>query len=158
MLCIILACCCCLLVVQGGKYVQVFYQASDDISYLDYDAEECETGLQSFFHDMSQMEMQDNWARCWSVTFFQHLCLHCSSASVTLVIWLLCNAWHCTALHCTALHCTALHCTAPSLGTLYSETTHLFAIVNWRASYQHRVRYMQGEHGDIRRIGAGHAN
>lgn len=132
--------------MQGGNYVQVFYQASDDISYLDYDADECETGLQSFFHDMSQMEMQDNWARCWYVTFFQHLCpcvLHRSSASVTLVIW-------------CAMHCIALH--SPSLGTLYNETKHLVAIVNWLASYQHCVRYMQGEHGNIRRISAGHAN
>ena len=45
--------------------MQVFQQATDDISYLDYDADECDTELQSFFHDMSQMELRENWARCW---------------------------------------------------------------------------------------------
>ena len=44
---------------------QVFFKASDDLSYLDYESEECDTELSSFFHDMSQMEWQGNWARCW---------------------------------------------------------------------------------------------
>lgn len=44
---------------------QAFYAAGEDMSYMDYDAEECDTGMQATFHDMSQMELQDNWARCW---------------------------------------------------------------------------------------------
>ncbi|KAL3144930.1 hypothetical protein ABBQ32_003437 [Trebouxia sp. C0010 RCD-2024] len=45
--------------------LQAFYAASEDMSYMDYDAEECDTGMQATFHDMTQMELQDNWARCW---------------------------------------------------------------------------------------------
>lgn len=47
---------------------QVFYKANEDISYMDYEAEECDSGLHAFFHDMTQIELQDNWARCWCVS------------------------------------------------------------------------------------------
>ena len=115
------ACCWGLLVMQGGMNVQVFYQASDDISYLDYDADECETGLQSFFHDMSQMEMQDNWARCWSVSTIYLL-----SASVCSVLVSTSDLGVLIAVHCNLLHRTALPCISlPSLSTLTSNTPHL---------------------------------
>lgn len=44
---------------------QVFYKANEDISYMDYEADECDSGLHAFFHDMTQVELRDNWARCW---------------------------------------------------------------------------------------------
>ncbi len=35
---------------------------------MDYEAEECDSGLHAFFHDMTQIELQENWARCWCVS------------------------------------------------------------------------------------------
>ncbi|KAL0054069.1 hypothetical protein WJX82_003237 [Trebouxia sp. C0006] len=49
----------------NAQNLQVFYKANEDISYMDYEAEECDSGLHAFFHDMTQIELQDNWARCW---------------------------------------------------------------------------------------------
>ena len=74
--CLLTACC------LSHVSMQVFQQATDDISYLDYDADECDTELQSFFHDMSQMELRENCARCWyvSITYVCHCC-QCSSSS-----------------------------------------------------------------------------
>lgn len=45
--------------------LQVFHQAGEDTSYMDYDADECESTLHAFMHDMSNLEFEDNWARCW---------------------------------------------------------------------------------------------
>lgn len=45
--------------------MQAFYGASEDMSYMEYDADDLESAMQATFHDMSQMELQDNWARCW---------------------------------------------------------------------------------------------
>ncbi|KAK9818273.1 hypothetical protein WJX72_009883 [[Myrmecia] bisecta] len=49
----------------NGMNLQVFHKGSDESSYMDYDAEECESALQAFFHDMSNLETQGNWCRCW---------------------------------------------------------------------------------------------
>lgn len=49
----------------NAQNLQVFYKASEDISYMDYEAEECDSGLHAFFHDMTQIELQGDWARCW---------------------------------------------------------------------------------------------
>ena len=53
------------LVVDMEVGQQVFYKANEDISYMDYEADECDSGLHAFFHDMTQVELRDNWARCW---------------------------------------------------------------------------------------------
>ncbi len=45
---------------------QVFNNATDEgASFLQYDAEECESGLDAFFHDMSNTERKGNWLRTW---------------------------------------------------------------------------------------------
>lgn len=49
----------------GPVDLQAFYGASEDMSYMEYDADDLESAMQATFHDMSQMELQDNWARCW---------------------------------------------------------------------------------------------
>lgn len=40
---------------------------------MDYEAEECDSGLHAFFHDMTQIERQGNWARFWCVSVFHSL-------------------------------------------------------------------------------------
>lgn len=40
---------------------------------MDYEVEECDSGLHAFFHDMTQIELQDNWARCWCVSICHNL-------------------------------------------------------------------------------------
>jgi hypothetical protein len=45
---------------------QVFNNAAEEgASFLDYDAEECETGLDALFHDMSNTERNGSWLRTW---------------------------------------------------------------------------------------------
>ena len=45
---------------------QVFNNAAEEgASFLEYDAEECETGLDALFHDMSNTERNGSWLRTW---------------------------------------------------------------------------------------------
>jgi hypothetical protein len=74
---------------------QVFNNAAEEgASFLDYDAEECETGLDALFHDMSNTERNGSWLRTWCGV------LHCEALTgcracrvgcemVTPAIW-----WH----------------------------------------------------------------
>lgn len=43
--------------------MQVFYNASDDQSYMDYDNAEIEASQGSFVHDVSEVQYESNWAR-----------------------------------------------------------------------------------------------
>ena len=36
-----------------------------DISYLDYDIEEADTAMMAVMHNMSEVQFQGVWARCW---------------------------------------------------------------------------------------------
>jgi Protein of unknown function (DUF3531) len=36
-----------------------------DVSYLDYDHEQASDNLMSVMHNMSEVEYEGNWARCW---------------------------------------------------------------------------------------------
>ena len=45
--------------------LQVFYKGSDDTSYMTYDAEECESSLNAFIHEMSDLEAKGSWMRAW---------------------------------------------------------------------------------------------
>lgn len=48
----------------------MFNNASDEgASFLQYDSEECETGLDALFHDMSNTERKGNWLRTWCENF-----------------------------------------------------------------------------------------
>ena len=47
---------------------QVFNNSADDHSYLNYDAEECESSLDAFFHDMGTLEAKGDWMRLWCVS------------------------------------------------------------------------------------------
>ncbi len=44
---------------------QVFYKGGDDTSYMAYDAEECETSLNAFIHEMTDLETKGCWMRAW---------------------------------------------------------------------------------------------
>ncbi len=55
-------------VVRGWR--QVFTSAEDgedDVSFMKYNAEELETGLDAMFHDMSNTEQNGRWLRTWCV-------------------------------------------------------------------------------------------
>lgn len=55
---------------------QVFNNSGDDHSYLEYDADECESSLNALFHDMSEVETKGCWLRMWCETYFilRHIC------------------------------------------------------------------------------------
>jgi Protein of unknown function (DUF3531) len=62
---------------------QVFNNAADEgASFLEYDAEECETGLDALFHDMSNTERNGSWLRTW-----------CGIPQCTLLNRLFCRFW-----------------------------------------------------------------
>lgn len=44
--------------------VQVLYNATGDLTDMDYEVEGAET-LPATMHDMSMLEVQDAWARFW---------------------------------------------------------------------------------------------
>lgn len=55
-------------VVMRCTSSQVFNNAAEEgASFLEYDAEECETGLDALFHDMSNTERNGSWLRTWWV-------------------------------------------------------------------------------------------
>ena len=62
---------------------QVFYKGGDDTSYMAYDAEECESSLNAFIHEMSDLEAKGRWMRAWcasSASLVQqsmHRCMPC---------------------------------------------------------------------------------
>lgn len=48
---------------------QVFSGAEDgedDVSFMEYNTEELETGMDATFHDMSNLEQKGHWLRIWS--------------------------------------------------------------------------------------------
>ena len=45
--------------------IQVFYGVSDNLDNMDYDMDDLESSMTNTFHDMSEVEREDNWARCW---------------------------------------------------------------------------------------------
>eukprot|EP00884_Botryococcus_braunii_P023470 jgi/Botrbrau1/9807/Bobra.0322s0014.1 len=45
--------------------LQVLYNTESRLSNMPYDQEQCESALQAFFHEMSDLEYQGKWARCW---------------------------------------------------------------------------------------------
>lgn len=47
--------------------MQVFHGAESDVSYLEYDHDECDDTMDSFMHDMSNVERQGAWCRAWCV-------------------------------------------------------------------------------------------
>ena len=47
------------------RILQVFYKGGDDTSYMTYDAEECESSLNAFIHEMSDLEAKGRWMRAW---------------------------------------------------------------------------------------------
>lgn len=42
---------------------QVFYNAGDDQSFFEYDRDELENSQGSFLHDLSELEVEGDWAR-----------------------------------------------------------------------------------------------
>lgn len=54
-----------LLDLQRSAQPQVFYKGGDDTSYMAYDAEECESSLNAFIHEMSDLEAKGCWMRAW---------------------------------------------------------------------------------------------
>ena len=64
--------------------------AEEGASFLDYDAEECETGLDALFHDMSNTERNGSWLRTWCGV------LHCEALTAC---WLQGRFMRCSRLH-----------------------------------------------------------
>jgi len=94
----------------------VFYKANEDISYMDYEAEECDSGLHAFFHDMTQIELQDNWARCWCVSVcYSLLCLlHHGCAKQRVHVYHMSNfSWKVGNDSTEALRQSAFSCAMP---------------------------------------------
>lgn len=47
--------------------MQVFHGAESDVSYLEYDHDECDETLEAYMHDMSEVERRGVWCRAWYV-------------------------------------------------------------------------------------------
>ena len=50
----------------GGQVFSGAEDGEDDISFMKYNTEELETGLDATFHDMSNLEQKGHWLRMWS--------------------------------------------------------------------------------------------
>lgn len=69
---------------QVLMFSQVFNNATDEgASFLQYDAEECESGLDAFFHDMSNTERKGNWLRTWWGSVLLPIRLRCMLILIT---------------------------------------------------------------------------
>jgi Protein of unknown function (DUF3531) len=53
----------CPAVAPRTSHTQVYYNTSDDISYLDYDGSALRDGFRSLMHDVGELEVRGNWAR-----------------------------------------------------------------------------------------------
>jgi len=47
----------------NSQNMQVFYNAGDDQSFFDYSRDELESSQGSYLHDLSELQVQGNWAR-----------------------------------------------------------------------------------------------
>lgn len=54
--------------------MQVYHAVGEDLNYLDYEEEGLEALEPACFHDMSNLESNGRWCRCWCI-------LHDSSSS-----------------------------------------------------------------------------